>query len=71
MDKFVYTFSVWPDEGSGFPKSVFTVFDSMKTRIELELSAGEFQIFRDELSAHGLQLHEIERRQAVPLESVL
>lgn len=58
--KYVYTFSVWPHE-RGFCKEVYTLFESLNTRIEMEFTEEEFNLFRDKLNNHGFTLREIER----------
>jgi hypothetical protein len=70
MDRYDYSFSVWPSETWGFDRSVFALFTALGTRIEMDFSEDEFEAFRSGLSHHGLTLREIERRQHADPESV-
>jgi hypothetical protein len=65
-----YSFSVWPSETWGFGRSVFVLFESLGTRIEMAFTEHEFEWFRSELSHHGLVLHEVERVPYVEPEIV-
>jgi hypothetical protein len=61
MDRYDYSFSVWPDEKWGFDSSVFSLFRALGTRVEMEFSEGQFELFRSSLSHYGLTLREVER----------
>lgn len=71
MDKkWVYEFSVWPAEKT-FNKAVFELFRHLNTRIAMEFTENEFNIFRDSLNCHGLTLRDIGRVPYHKPESVL
>jgi hypothetical protein len=59
--RYNYSFVVWPADQWGFDRSIFTLFQAMGVRVELEFTEPEFEIFRSGLSHHGLTLREIER----------
>lgn len=59
--KYAYSFTVWPDESWGFPRSMFHLFEMLKGRVEMEFTPEQFETFRSDLSHHGLTMREIER----------
>lgn len=59
--KYVYCFSVWPDETGNFNKSIFDLFEMLNTRIEMIFTESDFEMFRSKISHHGFLFREIER----------
>jgi hypothetical protein len=59
--KYVYSFSVWPDETWKFEHAIYDLFRMLTTRVEMTFTSKEFEQFRSSLSHHGLTLREIER----------
>lgn len=59
--KYSYSFSVWPAEQWGFDKAVFSLFEVLGGRVQLDFTEPEFERFRSGLSHHGLTIREIER----------
>jgi hypothetical protein len=68
--RFVYGFSVWPDETWTFDQAVYRVFEIMSSRVELDFSESEFERFRSGLSHHGLTLREVERVPYIEPEAI-
>lgn len=60
-DRFNYSFAVWPDETWRFDHAMFTLFEALGGRVELEFTPDQFERFRSGLSHHGLTLREVER----------
>ena len=58
--KWIYEFSVWPAE-RGFNKAIYELFRHLSTRIAMEFTEEEFDLFRDALNGHGITLREIGR----------
>lgn len=58
---YVYSFSVWPDETWEFDRAVYSLFEILRSRVELNLTHEQFERFRSGLSHHGLTLREVER----------
>lgn len=71
MNKFLYSFSVWPDETRTTDPAVYALFEFLGGRIEVEFTEEEFQRFRQGLENHGLALHEIERVPYQQPEAIL
>jgi hypothetical protein len=69
--RYVYSFSVWPDETWKFERAVFALFGMLTARIEMIFTRPEFERFRSGLSHHGLTLREIERVPYHEPETVL
>ena len=67
----MYGFSVWPHGKWNFPKGVFEVFECLKGRIEFVWTVEHFEKVRNELSHHGLVMHEISRHPFVEEETIL
>jgi hypothetical protein len=65
-----YEFSVWPAE-RGFSRAVYKLFEFLNTRVVMEFTENDFNLFRDALNNHGITLREIERRPYVRSERVL
>jgi hypothetical protein len=59
--KYVYTFSIWPDETWGFDRALFDAFRLMQRRLAMSFTEEEFEIFRTRLSHHGFTLRGIVR----------
>ena len=59
--KYVYTFSVWPDETWGFDRAIFDVFRLMRRRVAMPFTEEEFEAFRSQLGRHGFTLRGITR----------
>ena len=68
--KYVYSFTVWPDEMWDFDRAVFQLFDILTSRIEMNFTEKEFELFRSRLSHHGFTLREVTRRPYVQPEPV-
>lgn len=60
-NKYVYTFSVWPDETWDIDPAIYTLFECFQHPVELEFTPQQFERFRSGLSHHGLTLREISR----------
>lgn len=58
---YVYSFVVWPDKTENLSDAMFTLFEIMRQRVEVEMSEPEFAKFRLGLRRHYLTLREIER----------
>jgi hypothetical protein len=58
--RYVYEFSAWPAERS-FNRAVYDLFRQMTTRIAMEFTEEEFDLFRDALNSNGITLREISR----------
>jgi hypothetical protein len=58
--KWIYEFSVWPAERR-FSRQVFDLFQHLTTRIAMEFTEEEFNLFRAELASQGITLREIGR----------
>lgn len=58
---YTYSFVVWPDETGNLSAAVFTLFEVMRHRVEVEMTEPEFAKFRLGLRRHYLTLREIER----------
>ncbi len=59
--KYVYTFTVWPDEEWGFKPATLDVFRLLNTRVEMPFSEAEFERFRSLLSHDGFTVRGIVR----------
>jgi hypothetical protein len=59
--RYLYTFTVWPDETKGFAVAMFELFRMLTSRVEMQFSCDEFRQFRANLARHGLTLREVER----------
>jgi hypothetical protein len=59
--RYVYTFSIWPDETWGFNRALFDVFRLLNTRLAMPFTPEEFEAFRSELSHDGFTLRAITR----------
>lgn len=69
--KYVYSFSVWPDETWGFEPAIYELFRHLEWRVEMQFTEAEFERFRSQLSHAGLSLREIERWPQQEPETVL
>jgi hypothetical protein len=69
--RYTYGFTVWPDETWKFDPAVYTVFQVMGGRVQMDFSEPEFERFRSGLSHHGLTMREIERVPYSDPETVL
>jgi len=61
IERYLYSFQVWPDETWNFDPAVYELFRVHQNRVELDFSEREFELFRSGLSHHGLTLREVER----------
>jgi hypothetical protein len=59
--RYVYTFSVWPDETWGFGRALFDVFRLLNARVEMPFTEAEFERFRSGLSHDGFTLRAVVR----------
>jgi hypothetical protein len=59
--KYVYTFSIWPDETWGFQEAIFDVFRLINPRVEMPFTPEEFEQFRSALNRDGFTLRGIVR----------
>lgn len=71
INSWLYSFTVWPDETASWSREVFTLFEYLTTRIELEFTEQEFNEFRLKLGSQDLTLREIERVPYSQPETVL
>ncbi len=61
-ESYLYSFYVWPDETrKDIPKAVFSIFESIKSRIEMEFTPVQFVQWRMDVEMFGLTLREITR----------
>lgn len=68
--RYIYSFSVWPDETKGFSRNTYWLFDFLKQRVEMDFTEKGFEEFRADLDKDGLTLREIERTPYQEPESV-
>lgn len=69
--KWVYSFSVWPDETNPkWNRAMFDLFRMLTTRVELDMTEDDFDVFRADLSRVGITLREISRVPYVATEPV-
>ena len=57
---YVYAFVAWPHE-HGHPPEVYTLFDMLKMRVEMEFTEERFGLFRAGLERAGFTLREVTR----------
>lgn len=68
--KYNYIFSLWPDESKQMPTELFNVFNLLETRVEMQFSEVEFELFRASLNRAGFTLRAIVRTLSVEPEEV-
>jgi hypothetical protein len=59
--KYVYTFSIWPDETWGFSRALFDTLRLVNTRVEMTFTEAEFEQYRSALNRDGFTLRAIVR----------
>lgn len=69
--KYIYEFTVWPDEKGGFHNAIFELFEMLKMRLTKEATPEEFETFRETINHDGLTLREITRTPSATPETVL
>lgn len=69
--RYNYCFATWPSEVAGWRRATFDLFRMFDMRVEKIFTEAEFEQFRNELSADGLTLREIERVPYHDPETVL
>jgi len=69
--KYEYEFFCWPDETTVRNPAVYKLFEQLRVRQVMELTALEFVRFRLDLNQFGITLREVTRRPATEPEIVL
>jgi hypothetical protein len=69
--RYVYTFSLWPNDGQGLGSALLKVFRLLDTRVTMSFTEAEFEAFRSELSSDGFTLRAIRRTPYSEPEVVL
>jgi len=71
MERYTYSFTVWPDNTRCFERNVYVLFATLNTRIEFAFTDSGFDNFRASLASFGLTLRKIERVPFHEPETVL
>lgn len=59
--KYVYTFSIWPDETWGFSRALFDMFRLINPRVEMPFTEADFERFRSGLGHDGFTVRGVVR----------
>jgi hypothetical protein len=70
VEKYLYSFVVWPSEGFPHSRALFTYFRVFRRRTEMRLTEAEWEAFRSEMTSDGFSLREVTRVPFVEPESV-